>query len=51
MPTTAGISLSLADIAAQLGGFVLGDDQILISQVATLTSAGSGDITFLANMK
>jgi UDP-3-O-[3-hydroxymyristoyl] glucosamine N-acyltransferase len=51
MPNTAGISLSLADIAAQLGGDVLGDNQVLIHQVATLASAGEGEIAFLANMK
>jgi UDP-3-O-[3-hydroxymyristoyl] glucosamine N-acyltransferase len=51
MPITAGISLSLAEIAAQLGGVVLGDDQVFIHQVATLASAGEGEIAFLANMK
>jgi UDP-3-O-[3-hydroxymyristoyl] glucosamine N-acyltransferase len=44
-------SLTLADIAAQLGGDVLGDGQTRISQVATLASAGEGDIAFLANRK
>jgi UDP-3-O-[3-hydroxymyristoyl] glucosamine N-acyltransferase len=44
-------SYSLADIAAQLGGDVLGDGQTRISQVATLASAGEGDIAFLANRK
>lgn len=51
MPITAGIFLSLAEIAAQLGGVVLGDDQVMIHQVATLASAGEGEIAFLANMK
>ena len=51
MPTPGGVSLSLADIAARLGGDVLGDAQIRISQVATLASAGAGDIAFLANPK
>jgi UDP-3-O-[3-hydroxymyristoyl] glucosamine N-acyltransferase len=51
MPITAGISLSLAEIAAQLGGVVLGDDQVRVHQVATLASAGEGEIAFLANMK
>lgn len=45
------ISHSLADIAALLGGDVLGDAQTRISQVATLASAGAGDIAFLANKK
>ena len=44
-------SRSLADIAAQLGGDVLGDGQTLITQVATLASAGKSDIAFLANRK
>ncbi|AXS80030.1 UDP-3-O-(3-hydroxymyristoyl)glucosamine N-acyltransferase [Dechloromonas sp. HYN0024] len=44
-------SYTLADIAAQLGGDVLGDGQTRISQVATLASAGEGDIAFLANRK
>lgn len=51
MPITAGISLSLAEIAAQLGGVVLGDVQVRVHQVATLASAGEGEIAFLANMK
>lgn len=45
------VSYTLADIAAQLGGDVLGDGQTPISQVATLASAGQGDIAFLANRK
>ena len=51
MPAAAGVSLSLADIAARLGGDVLGDPQTLICQVATLISAGEGEIGFLANLK
>ena len=51
MPAAAGVSLSLADIAARLGGDVLGDPQTLIRQVATLLSAGEGEIGFLANLK
>ncbi|MBP5986878.1 MAG: UDP-3-O-(3-hydroxymyristoyl)glucosamine N-acyltransferase [Azonexus sp.] len=42
---------SLADIAAHLGGDVLGDGQTRIARVATLASAGEGDIAFLANRK
>jgi UDP-3-O-[3-hydroxymyristoyl] glucosamine N-acyltransferase len=51
MPGAAGVALSLADIAARLGGDVLGDGQTLISQVGTLASAGAGEIGFLANLK
>lgn len=45
------LSFTLAEIAAQLGGDVLGDAKIRITQVATLASAGEGQITFLANRK
>jgi UDP-3-O-[3-hydroxymyristoyl] glucosamine N-acyltransferase len=45
------LSFTLADIAAQLGGDVLGDAQTRISRVASVASAGEGDITFLANPK
>jgi len=44
-------SFTLAEIAAHLGGDVLGDGQTLISGVATLATAGAGDIAFLANRK
>ena len=44
-------SYTLADIAAQLGGDVLGDPQTRILRVAPLLSAGKGEITFLANPK
>jgi UDP-3-O-[3-hydroxymyristoyl] glucosamine N-acyltransferase len=44
-------SYTLADIAAQLGGDVLGDPQTRISRVAPLVSATEGDIAFLANPK
>ncbi len=51
MPVPAGVVLSLAEIAARLGGDVLGDAETRISQVATLLSAGEGEIGFLANLK
>lgn len=51
MPSGAGIVLSLSDIAARLGGDVLGDGETQIRQVATLASAGEGEIGFLANLK
>ncbi|KAB2921961.1 MAG: UDP-3-O-(3-hydroxymyristoyl)glucosamine N-acyltransferase [Dechloromonas sp.] len=51
MPESAGVVLSLSDIAARLGGDVLGDAQTPIRQVATLASAGEGEIAFLANLK
>lgn len=51
MPGVAAVALSLAEIAAQLGGDVLGDAKTQIRQVATLASAGEGEIAFLANLK
>jgi len=43
--------LSLNDIAARLGGDVLGDGETRVTQVATLASATSGQISFLTNPK
>lgn len=51
MPGAGQLSLTLAEIAARLGGDVLGDAETRVSQVATLASAGVGDIAFLANPK
>lgn len=51
MAVQGEIELTLADIAAQLGGDVLGEGQTRIRRVATLVSAGDGDIAFLANRK
>lgn len=51
MAGEGGIVLSLAEIAARLGGDVLGDAEIRVSQVATLASAGDGQIAFLANKR
>jgi len=51
MPDTAAHSLTLAEIAAQLGGDLLGAGDIRIFRVATLATAGEGDIAFLANPK
>lgn len=52
MPETGqAVSLSLQDIAARLGGDVLGDAATRVGQVATLASAGNGQISFLSNPK
>jgi len=51
MPAAACIQLSLADIAARLGGDVLGDAQTQVRQVAALASACAGEITFLSSPK
>src|SRR3989338_6725149 len=45
------ISYRLADIAAQLGGRVLGDAEVRISQIATLEKAQPNHISFLTNSK
>lgn len=51
MATAGGSGYSLAEIAARLGGDVLGDAETRIAAVATLASAGAGEIAFLANRK
>jgi UDP-3-O-[3-hydroxymyristoyl] glucosamine N-acyltransferase len=43
--------LRLAEIAAHVGGDVLGDGESLIRQVAPLSTAMPGEISFLANPK
>lgn len=45
------ISYRLADIAAQLGGQLLGDAEVCITQVATLDNARPDQISFLSNRK
>ena len=45
------MAYTLAQIAARLGGRVLGDADVEIVQVATLEQAGSSEISFLANSK
>ncbi|MGC2166454.1 MAG: UDP-3-O-(3-hydroxymyristoyl)glucosamine N-acyltransferase [Gallionella sp.] len=45
------ISYSLSEIAARLGGEVLGDEGVRIVQVATLETAGPDQISFLSNSK
>lgn len=45
------ISYSLADIAARLGGCLIGDAGVSISQIATLEKAQSNHISFLTNSK
>jgi UDP-3-O-[3-hydroxymyristoyl] glucosamine N-acyltransferase len=42
---------SLSAIAQTLGGYVLGDDTVSISRVASLTNARSGDICFINDAK
>lgn len=45
------LAYRLSEIAAQLGGRVLGDAQVRISQVATLEAAQPDQISFLTNSK
>lgn len=45
------VSYRLADIAAKLGGRVLGDSEVQIEQIATLEVAQSHHISFLTNSK
>lgn len=51
MPGAGDNVLTLANIAARLGGDVLGDSQTSIRQIAPLATAGAGEISFLANRK
>jgi UDP-3-O-[3-hydroxymyristoyl] glucosamine N-acyltransferase len=46
-----GGPLTLAQIAARLGGRVAGDPEVLIRQVGSLERAGPGQIVFLASLK
>lgn len=45
------VSYRLSEIAAQLGGRVLGDGEVRIAQIATLENAQSCHISFLTNSK
>ena len=45
------VSYRLSEIAAQLGGRVMGDAEVRISQIATLETANSSQISFLTNSK
>lgn len=51
MPATGVHSLTLHEIAAQLGGDVLGDGEICVTQVGPLASAIQGQISFLSSPK
>jgi UDP-3-O-[3-hydroxymyristoyl] glucosamine N-acyltransferase len=46
---TAHEGLSLAEIAAHLGGRIEGDASVVVARVATLSSARAGEIAFLTN--
>jgi len=43
------MALTLAEIAARLGGRIAGDPQVLIERIGTLERAGEGEIAFFSN--
>lgn len=45
------VGYSLREIAAQLGGEVLGDDAVVVSRMASLAGARPGDLSFVAHSK
>jgi UDP-3-O-[3-hydroxymyristoyl] glucosamine N-acyltransferase len=45
------LSAKLSEIAKELGGRLVGEEDPLITGVASLEDAGAGDLTFLANPK
>ena len=45
------MTLTVADIAAKIGGTVEGDPSVQISRMASLSEAGEGDLSFLSNKK
>ena len=49
MPVQVGLRLD--EIVSQLGGSLEGDGSVLVSQVASLASAGTGQIAFIVNPK
>ena len=51
MTDSQGATLRLADLAAAVGGTVLGDGDVRISGIAPLDRAGAGQLSFLASSK
>lgn len=51
MNVSGGASLRLAEIAAAVGGTVLGDPEVVVSGIAPLDRAGPGQLAFLASPK
>jgi UDP-3-O-[3-hydroxymyristoyl] glucosamine N-acyltransferase len=45
------MKMTLREIASILGGKVVGDENVLISDIKGLDEAGEGDLTFIANPK
>ena len=42
---------SISEIAAMIGGAVLGDEKTMISDIRPIDEAGENDLTFIANPK
>jgi len=51
MSGRAGPAYTLAEIAERVGGELVGNGDVVINRVATLVSAGAGDLSFVANAK
>ncbi|MEY4737437.1 MAG: hypothetical protein RL302_1756 [Pseudomonadota bacterium] len=47
----AGVHIPLAEVVSALGGELLGDQGLVLTGIASLESAGPGDISFLSNPK
>ena len=45
------MKMKLAEIAAFLGGTVIGADDVIINDIRSIEEANEGDITFIANKK
>lgn len=45
------MELSLGELVGQLGGELVGDPTVRVRQIASIESAGSGELTFLSNPK
>lgn len=49
--TAGSVSFTLSELAARVGGEVVGDGSVRIQRVAPLEEAGPGDISFFSNRK
>ncbi len=47
----AGVHIPLVEVVSALGGELLGDQGLVLTGIASLESAGPGDISFLSNPK
>ena len=51
MSITNGKSISLKELAALCGGKVVGDENVVVSSIASIEVAGEGELTFLTGSK